>query len=91
MAQTGEQGKRVLRRHPLVDYRLPGDERVVKAIDWHLAIKRARRDAVYDVETFLEEEGIGLYRTAMKGDECLVGEQVSANIIRKVLEEDAQA
>ena len=53
--------------------------------------EKARRDTVYAVEVLLEEEGIGLYRTAMRGDECLAGERVSVNIIRRVLEDYAQS
>ena len=51
-------------------------------------IKKARREAVYDVEAFLEDEGLALYYTRYKGDEQLPGEQVGLDIIRRVLEED---
>jgi len=51
-------------------------------------IKKARREAVYAVETLLEDEGIALYYTGYKnGDEVVPKEQVSANIIRRVLED----
>ena len=51
-------------------------------------IKKARREAVYAVETLLEDEGIALYYTRYKGDEQLPGEQVSLDIIRRVLERE---
>ncbi len=50
-------------------------------------LETARRTGVYDVETFLEDEGIALFRTYMKGDERLTGERVDHSIIRQVLEE----
>jgi len=51
-------------------------------------IKKARREAVYDVEAFLEDEGLALYYTRYKGDEQLPGEQVGLDIIRRVLERE---
>jgi len=52
-------------------------------------IKKARREAVYAVETLLEDEGIALYYTRRKnGDEVVPKEQVSADIIRRVLEDE---
>jgi len=51
-------------------------------------IDKARREAVYDVEAFLEDEGLALYYTRYKGDERLPGEQVSIDIIRRVLERE---
>ena len=50
-------------------------------------IDKARREAVYDVEAFLEDEGLALYYTHYKGDEQLPGEQVGLDIIRRVLED----
>ena len=47
-----------------------------------------RREAVYDVEAFLEDEGLALYYTRYKGDEQLPGEQVGLDIIRRVLERE---
>lgn len=51
-------------------------------------IQCVRKDTVYAVETFLEENGIALYSTHIKGDELLVGERVCLNVIRQILEED---
>jgi hypothetical protein len=51
-------------------------------------IKKARRDTVYAVETFLEDHEIALFYTYMKGDERLVGDRANTDIIRRVLEED---
>ena len=51
-------------------------------------IKKARREAVYEVETLLEDEGIALYYTRRKNeDEVVPKEQVSVDIIRRVLED----
>lgn len=51
-------------------------------------IKKARREAVYAVESLLEDEGIALYYTADWGDETIPKERVSINIVRRVLLED---
>jgi len=51
-------------------------------------IKKARREAVYAVEAFLEDEGIALYYSRYTGDELVPRERVSIDIIRRVLEED---
>jgi hypothetical protein len=51
-------------------------------------IKKARRDTVYAVETFLEDHEIALFYTYMKGDERLVGERVPTDIIRRVLDDE---
>ncbi len=50
-------------------------------------LEKARRDAVYEVETYLEENEIVLCRTYMKGDERLIGDRVDTSVIRQVLEE----
>jgi len=49
-------------------------------------IQQARRDAIYEVETFLEENQIALFQWDHRGDEKVIGEEVSVHIIRKLLE-----
>jgi len=51
-------------------------------------IKKARRQAIFDVEAFLEDEGIALYYSRYTGDELVPRERVSIDIIRRVLEEE---
>ena len=52
-------------------------------------VNQARRDTVYEVKTFLEEQQIALFYTYMKGDEQLVGDRANTDIIRRVLKDDA--
>lgn len=56
--------------------------------DTNSAVQQVRREAVYEVETFLEEQQIALFYTYIEGDERLVGDRVSTDIIRRVLGEE---
>ena len=49
-------------------------------------IRQARRDAIYEVETFLEENQVALFRWDHRGGEKVLGEEVGVGIIRRLLE-----
>ena len=48
--------------------------------------ERIRRDAIYEVETFLEENQVALFRWDHRGGEKVLGEEVGVGIIRRLLE-----